>query len=58
MLGINGVAVPVFDETGDCVASLAIVGSIQFVGDPPGEALLAPLIESGIGMSAALGYRP
>src|SRR3546814_7418668 len=29
MLGINGVAVPVFDETGDCVASLAIVGSIQ-----------------------------
>ncbi len=58
MLGINGVAVPVFDETGDCVASLAIVGSIQFVQQQPGEALLGPLIEIGAGMSAALGYRP
>jgi DNA-binding IclR family transcriptional regulator len=58
MLGINGVAVPVFDETGDCVASLAIVGSIQFLGDPPAEALLTPLIQSGIAVSTALGYRP
>ena len=58
MLGINGVAVPVFDETGDCVASLAIVGSIQFLGDPPAEALLGPLIESGVAVSTALGYRP
>lgn len=58
MLGINGVAVPVFDETGDCVASLAIVGSIQFVGDPPSDAILAPLKESGASVSNALGYRP
>jgi DNA-binding IclR family transcriptional regulator len=58
MLGINGVAVPVFDETGDCVASLAIVGSIQFLGDPPAESLLTPLIESGLSVSTALGYRP
>jgi IclR family KDG regulon transcriptional repressor len=57
LLGINGVAVPVFDETGDCIASLAIVGSIQFVGDPPGEAILAPLLESGASVSRALGYR-
>jgi IclR family transcriptional regulator, KDG regulon repressor len=58
MLGINGVAVPVFDERGDCIASLAIVGSIQFVGDPPGETILAPLLESGAAVSTALGYRP
>ncbi|MHB1206356.1 MAG: IclR family transcriptional regulator [Rhodospirillaceae bacterium] len=58
MLGINGVAVPVFDETGDCVASLAIVGSIQFVQELPSDALLGALLESGAGMSAALGYRP
>ena len=57
MLGINGVAVPVFDETGDCIASLAIVGSIQFVGDPPPEAISGPLIASGIAVSSALGYR-
>src|SRR3546814_15715563 len=53
MLGINGVAVPVFDETGDCVASLAIVGSIQFVQEQPDDALLATLIASGAAMSAA-----
>ena len=58
MLGINGVAVPIFDETGDCVASLAIVGSIQFIEEPPSDALLAPLQESGNAVSTALGYRP
>jgi IclR family KDG regulon transcriptional repressor len=58
MLGINGVAVPVFDQSGDCVASLAIVGSIQFVGEPPSEAILEPLLEAGVSVSSALGYRP
>jgi DNA-binding IclR family transcriptional regulator len=58
MLGINGVAVPVFDETGDCVASLAIVGSIQFLPQQPDKAMLDALLESGGRMSAALGYRP
>ena len=58
MLGINGIAVPVFDEAGECVASLAVVGSIQFVPEQPGDLLLGPLIESGNAMSTALGYRP
>lgn len=58
MLGINGVAVPVFDETGDCIASLALVGSIQFIPARPGAALIDALRESGSRMSAALGYRP
>jgi len=58
LLGINGIAVPVFDDTGDCVASLAVVGSIQFVPQKPDAALLDPLIQSGAAMSAALGYRP
>jgi DNA-binding IclR family transcriptional regulator len=57
LLGINGLAVPVFDDTGDCVASLAIVGSIQFITQKPDDKLLAPLIDSGAAMSAALGFR-
>jgi DNA-binding IclR family transcriptional regulator len=57
LLGINGIAVPVFDDTGECVASLAVVGSIQFIQEKPGDALLAPLLASGAAMSAALGYR-
>jgi len=58
MLGINGVAVPVFDESGDCIASLAIVGSIQFVPQEPPAELLDVLIASGKRMSEVLGYRP
>lgn len=58
MLGINGIAVPVFDETGDCIASLAIVGSIQFVPQQPDAKVLQQMFDSGARMSAALGYRP
>jgi len=57
LLGVNAVAVPVFDDTGDCTASLAIVGSIQHVAQQPDARLLEPLIENGIAMSAALGFR-
>jgi len=31
MLGINGLAAPIFDRSGACVATIAVVGSIQFV---------------------------
>ncbi len=58
ILGLNAIAVPIFDETGDCVGTLGLVGFAQFIGkEPPARHLLA-LKRAGERISANLGYRP
>lgn len=56
LLGINGVAAPVFHEHNNCVAALAIIGSIQFLPKTPKAADVAPLRAASERISRKLGY--
>lgn len=55
MLGINVVAAPLFAAGDVLVGSLGIVGSVQFVQDPPSPPMLAALQEAAGEISARLG---
>jgi IclR family KDG regulon transcriptional repressor len=57
LLGINGIAVPVFDNQGACVAALAIVGSTEQLKQRPSKVELAALKHSAAAISTQLGYR-
>lgn len=57
MLGINAVAAPVFDATDACVASVALVGSIQFLPANPSTALLKNLKTCAHEISRQLGHQ-
>lgn len=56
MLGINAVAAPVFDGQDACVASVAIVGSIQFLPGKPKPADTSAVIEASQQISRRLGH--
>ena len=56
MLGINAIAAPIFDDTGACVASVALVGSIQFLPANPSASLLKSLKTCAHEISRRLGY--
>jgi DNA-binding IclR family transcriptional regulator len=56
MLGINAVAAPVFDATDSCVASIALVGSIQFLPANPSASLLKNLKACAHEISRRLGH--
>jgi DNA-binding IclR family transcriptional regulator len=58
LLGINAVAAPVFDADDACVASVAVVGSIQHLPDDPPPALVAALMRTAAQISRRLGQRP
>ena len=57
MLGINALAAPILDETGDCVGSLAIVGSIQFIRREPAAAQIVAVKAAALRVSRNLGYQ-
>ncbi len=56
VLGINGMSVPILDATGECIAALTLVGSMQFVHPHPDPAQLAALSNAGRRISADLGF--
>jgi len=58
ILGLNALAVPIFDEEGNCAATVAIVGSIQFIRAEPNRHIIESLRDTGRQISYALGYRP
>lgn len=58
LLGINALAAPIFDETGDCAGVLALVGSIQFIGREPAPAQVEALRRAAGEISRALGGGP
>jgi DNA-binding IclR family transcriptional regulator len=55
LLGINVLAAPLFAAGDGLVGSIGVVGSIQFVRDPPDAAMLAALREAAAEISDALG---
>ena len=55
MLGLNALAAPIFDARNVCVASIAIVGSIQFLPLKPKRSDVDPLIQAARQISHKLG---
>ena len=56
VLGLNALAAPVFDELGECVAAVAIVGSIQFILKDPQARQVAAVLKAAARISENLGY--
>ncbi|MGX9965981.1 IclR family transcriptional regulator [Roseomonas sp. F4] len=55
LLGINGLATPIFAAGDRMVGALGLVGSMQFLPDPPDTAMLAALREAAAEISTRLG---
>ena len=58
VLGLNAVAAPVFDELEQCIATVAIVGSIQFVPKNPNAQQTNAVMKAAASISHNLGYSP
>lgn len=56
VVGLNAIAAPIFDDTGSCVASVAMIGSIQFIPAPPPVKLVQGLKACAAEISRQLGY--
>ncbi|MBS0246378.1 MAG: IclR family transcriptional regulator [Proteobacteria bacterium] len=56
MLGINAVAVPIFDSNDACVAALAVVGSIQYLPEKAKPGDIAALMHAAEQISRKLGH--
>ena len=56
MIGINALAVPIFDSAGALIASVAIVDSIQFVAKEPSKQQLREIQAAARQISESLGY--
>jgi IclR family KDG regulon transcriptional repressor len=56
LLGINAVAAPIFDNHDNCIGSLAVVGSIQFLPEIPKPSDIAALKEASEQISRKLGH--
>jgi DNA-binding IclR family transcriptional regulator len=58
LIGLNALAAPIFDAGGEFVGLIAIVDSIQYLGDPPTPAQIAMVTDAARRISRSLGYRP
>lgn len=56
--GINAIAAPVFDHSGQLQLAVTLVGNDYYMDVSPGSRFLAALLAATEGLSAALGYRP
>jgi len=56
MLGLNAIAAPIFDSRDACIATLAVVGSIQFLPDRPKQSDIDALIKACQHISRKLGH--
>jgi DNA-binding IclR family transcriptional regulator len=57
VMGVNTLAVPVFDHRGVLAGSIAIVGSTQVIAAKPAPAQLAAVIEAARSVSRDLGWK-
>lgn len=55
LLGLNGLAAPVFDATGRLAATIAVVGLINNVTSPPSDDLVARIRSAADSISTRLG---
>jgi len=57
LIGLNALAAPIFDAGGIFVGSVALVDSIQYLGDPPTREQIELVTDAGRRISRDLGYR-
>ena len=57
MTGLNALAVPIFSASGQVVATVAIVDSVQFIPGEPTQAQIETLMNAGLSISESLGFR-
>ncbi|NKF24121.1 IclR family transcriptional regulator [Solimonas marina] len=55
--GVNALAAPVFDHRGELIASVAIVGSLQFIPSPPLPEQIDAVVQCARAVSSACGWR-
>ena len=54
--GLNTLAVPIFDASGELVGTVGVVDSIQFVAEQPSDEQIRRIVAAGQAISHALGY--
>lgn len=55
--GLNALAVPIFDASGNLAASVAIVDSVQFIAEKPSQAQIDAVIQAGQTISQNIGFK-
>jgi len=55
--GLNALAVPIFDASGRLAASVAIVDSVQFIGDVPSQQQIDAVVHAGEVISRSIGFK-
>lgn len=55
--GLNALAVPVFDASGQLAASIAIVDSVQFIGEVPTPQQIDAVVQAGEAVSQSIGFK-
>ncbi len=58
LLGLNAVAAPIFDDTTDCVGTIAVVGLIQHLPYTPDKRVIDALLMAAERISINLGFNP
>jgi DNA-binding IclR family transcriptional regulator len=58
LVGVNALAVPVFDFRGEWCGTIAIVGPTQFVAETPSKQQLAQIVSAAQETSRRMGWRP
>lgn len=55
-LGINGLAAPIFDASGDCIGTIALVGLLQHIPRDPHPNQIEAVLTAARRISSRLGY--
>ena len=55
--GLNALAVPIFNASGQVVATVAIVDSVQFIPGQPTQLQIETLLNAGLSISQSIGFR-
>ncbi|WP_413991169.1 IclR family transcriptional regulator [Labrys okinawensis] len=55
--GISAIAAPIFDQTGDGVGTIALVGLVNAIRLPPDPIQVEPLLRAAARISKGLGFR-
>lgn len=57
-LGVNAIAAPVLESGGGLLGTLAVIGSIHYLPDPPEQAVIDALLSAAARLSTDFGYEP
>lgn len=55
--GLNALATPIFDASGQLVATIAIVDSVQFIANKPTQKQIATMVKASMNISESIGFR-